>query len=431
MNTTAVQNQNTTYDNFSSYSLLNNDTSNINGTLIPYSERPETYIIPVLFFLIFVLGVLGNGTLVIIFLRHKNMRNVPNTYILSLALADLLVILTSVPFTSVVYTMESWPWGELICKSSETAKDISIGVSVFTLTALSADRFFAIVDPLKKFHTSGGGRRATRVTICTAVFIWILAICCAAPAAFGSHIKGIPENNPQFFVCYPFPTHWMGDRYAQVMVLSKFLILYVVPLVIITIFYLSMAIFLFSSTKNVPGELQGMQRQIQARKKVAITVLVFVAVFAFCFAPLHTFMMFFYFHPNAQESYNAFWHYLRIVGFCLCYINSCANPVALYFVSGTFRKYFKRYLFCRKQKRYFSSNYRNQQTTSMSLVSMKRNQSMPIRRGRPVSKVKRTNPNCAETSVTLLLGARENVCTELSYHWRRNNVENDGCGLEN
>lgn len=74
---------------------------------------------------------------------------------MSLALADLLVLITSVPFTSIVYTMESWPWGELICKISETAKDVSTGVSVFTLTALSADRFFAIVDPLKKFHTSG------------------------------------------------------------------------------------------------------------------------------------------------------------------------------------------------------------------------------------------------------------------------------------
>lgn len=51
--------------------------------------------------------------------------------------------------------MESWPWGELICKLSEAAKDLSVAVSVFTLTALSADRFFAIVDPLKKFHTSG------------------------------------------------------------------------------------------------------------------------------------------------------------------------------------------------------------------------------------------------------------------------------------
>lgn len=45
---------------------------------VPYIERPETYIVPILFFIIFVIGVLGNGTLILIFLRHKSMRNVPN-----------------------------------------------------------------------------------------------------------------------------------------------------------------------------------------------------------------------------------------------------------------------------------------------------------------------------------------------------------------
>lgn len=50
------------------------------------------------------------------------------------------VIITSVPFTSLLYTIESWPWGLAVCKLSECAKDISIGVSVFTLTALSAER---------------------------------------------------------------------------------------------------------------------------------------------------------------------------------------------------------------------------------------------------------------------------------------------------
>lgn len=74
---------------------------------IPYEMRPETYIVPVLFALIFVVGVLGNGTLVLIFIRNRNMRNVPNTYIFSLALGDLLVIVTSVPFTSTLYTVSS------------------------------------------------------------------------------------------------------------------------------------------------------------------------------------------------------------------------------------------------------------------------------------------------------------------------------------
>lgn len=55
------------------------DTDESTECYTPYAERPETYIVPVLFAIIFVVGVLGNGTLVIIFLRHRAMRNVPNT----------------------------------------------------------------------------------------------------------------------------------------------------------------------------------------------------------------------------------------------------------------------------------------------------------------------------------------------------------------
>lgn len=73
-------------------------------------------------------------------------------YIFSLALADLLVIVTCVPFTSIIYTVDSWPWGVLLCKINESVRDISIGVSVFTLTALSAERYCAIVNPLRRLQ---------------------------------------------------------------------------------------------------------------------------------------------------------------------------------------------------------------------------------------------------------------------------------------
>ncbi|ETN63196.1 hypothetical protein AND_005097 [Anopheles darlingi] len=46
---------------------------------VPYEQRPETYIVPVVFALIFIVGIVGNGTLVVIFLRHRAMRNIPNT----------------------------------------------------------------------------------------------------------------------------------------------------------------------------------------------------------------------------------------------------------------------------------------------------------------------------------------------------------------
>lgn len=64
------------------YTSVENETvlpTTTSNEYTPYSQRAETYIVPVLFFIIFVVGVLGNGTLVIIFLKHRAMRNVPNT----------------------------------------------------------------------------------------------------------------------------------------------------------------------------------------------------------------------------------------------------------------------------------------------------------------------------------------------------------------
>ncbi|CAH1407591.1 unnamed protein product [Nezara viridula] len=326
-----------------------NDTFNATSDEepIPYSERPETYIVPILFAFIFLVGVLGNGTLVLIFIRHKTMRNVPNTYILSLALGDLLVIVTCVPFTSTVYTFSTWPYGLFVCKLSEVAKDISIGVSVFTLTALSADRFFAIVDPMRKLYSSIGGKGATGCTIMIAIAIWLLAMFCASPAAIGTYIRVFkdPNNVTLFETCYPFPEEW-GPFYSRSIVMAKFLVYYAIPLTIIGFFYILMAHHLVLSTRNMPGEAQGQARQIRARKKVAKTVLAFVVVFAICFLPHHIFMLWFYNYPKAQMSYNNFWHIFRIVGFCLTFINSCVNPIALYWVSGTFRKYFNKYLLC-------------------------------------------------------------------------------------
>ncbi|XP_021957121.1 neuropeptide CCHamide-1 receptor isoform X2 [Folsomia candida] len=315
-----------------------------NDTLdyVPYSARPETYIVPILFAIIFVIGVMGNGTLIGIFVKHRTMRNVPNMYIVSLAVGDLFVILFCVPFTSTVYTVESWPYGEFVCKFSEFIKDLSIGVSVFTLTALSADRYFAIVDPMRKLH----GRRATKITCITIAGIWVLSVVMALPSAVFSYVMAIDQDPRRiFYVCYPFPPE-LGKKYPQVMVMSHFLVYYAIPLLFIGTFYIIMARHLILSTRNMPGEAQGQAKQIQARKKVAKMILSFVVIFAICFFPSHLFLLWFYFYPESEYHFNEFWNACRITGFCLSFINSCINPITLYCVSGTFRKQFNEHLFC-------------------------------------------------------------------------------------
>lgn len=97
-------------------------------------------VIPSLYLLIITMGLLGNITLMKIFISNSTMRNVPNIFISSLAAGDLLLLVTCVPVDASRYFSEEWLFGEVGCKLIPAIQLTSVGVSVFTLTALSADR---------------------------------------------------------------------------------------------------------------------------------------------------------------------------------------------------------------------------------------------------------------------------------------------------
>lgn len=92
------------------------------------------------YILIITVGLLGNITLVKIFITNSAMRSVPNIFISSLAAGDLLLLVTCVPVDAFRYFSEEWVFGEAACKLIPVIQLTSVGVSVFTLTALSADR---------------------------------------------------------------------------------------------------------------------------------------------------------------------------------------------------------------------------------------------------------------------------------------------------
>ncbi|XP_060889444.1 neuromedin-B receptor-like [Labrus mixtus] len=92
------------------------------------------------YIVIITVGLLGNITLVKIFITNSAMRSVPNIFISSLAAGDLLLLVTCMPVDAFRYFSEEWVFGEAACKLIPVIQLTSVGVSVFTLTALSADR---------------------------------------------------------------------------------------------------------------------------------------------------------------------------------------------------------------------------------------------------------------------------------------------------
>lgn len=97
-------------------------------------------VIPSIYILIICVGLLGNVTLVRICITTSSMRSVPNIFISSLAIGDLLLLVTCVPVDAFRYFYEEWIFGVVACKLIGVIQLTSVGVSVFTLTALSSDR---------------------------------------------------------------------------------------------------------------------------------------------------------------------------------------------------------------------------------------------------------------------------------------------------
>ncbi|GFO45943.1 orexin receptor type 2 [Plakobranchus ocellatus] len=80
--------------------------------------RPKYYewIFIVIYFITFVVGLVGNALVCFAVWRNHNMRTVTNVFIVNLAVGDFLVILVCLPPTLVLDVMQSWFLDTTVCK---------------------------------------------------------------------------------------------------------------------------------------------------------------------------------------------------------------------------------------------------------------------------------------------------------------------------
>ena len=109
------------------------DLENANTDFILYRKLQWWFmcLIPPTYAVIFIVGIIGNGSLLYIIGCNKLMRTIPNLLIFNLAVGDLLALICTVPFTVTIYTHTSWPFGSFICRASEFAKVLTPFKSYF------------------------------------------------------------------------------------------------------------------------------------------------------------------------------------------------------------------------------------------------------------------------------------------------------------
>ncbi|XP_021569645.1 galanin receptor type 3-like [Carlito syrichta] len=101
--------------------------------------------VPVVFALIFLLGIVGNGLVLAVLLQPgpsawQEPGSTTDLFILNLAVADLCFILCCVPFQAAIYTLDAWLFGALVCKAVHLLIYLTMYAGSFTLAAVSVDR---------------------------------------------------------------------------------------------------------------------------------------------------------------------------------------------------------------------------------------------------------------------------------------------------
>ncbi|EEB20399.1 class A rhodopsin-like G-protein coupled receptor GPRcck1, putative [Pediculus humanus corporis] len=129
-------------DNLTSFSLK------YSKTLLETLWKNGKWEIP-LYSIIFFLAVVGNIVVILTLVKNIRMRTNTNVFLLNLAVSDLILAVLCMPFTLIGTLLRDFVFGETMCKLVPYLQATSVAVSVWTLVAISIERYYAICHPLR------------------------------------------------------------------------------------------------------------------------------------------------------------------------------------------------------------------------------------------------------------------------------------------
>ena len=108
--------------------------------LVPWVINEYFFPIVITHSVTFLVGVIGNLLVVFVMAGDRKSRTATNLFLVSLALADLLLLIVCAPLETLQYFVVQWDVGGTVCKMAKYAEILSAVASVLNLTAVSLER---------------------------------------------------------------------------------------------------------------------------------------------------------------------------------------------------------------------------------------------------------------------------------------------------
>jgi hypothetical protein len=281
---------------------------------------------------VFIVGITGNGVLLTIFIRHKEIRTFPNSMLMNLTAVDCLTLLISVLLDYFRYR-SAWQLGVLMCKLFILSDYMFTAVSVYSVVTLSVQRFMT-VRQLPSGAMCHVGKKTKYVLVAT---VWALGFILTLPHGLKADVVKAKCKEPTF------------GEFAT----SDLVVFCILPVILVAVFTGLTAARIRKSAGSIPGEGAGQER-LRHRRIVSSTVLTaLVALFVVSYTPYFLFTFLIFQFDISREGWQYYMFF--IVTFYPRYLNCCFNPLILFVMSSSYRARVKECICCGKRRHWMEA----------------------------------------------------------------------------
>ncbi|XP_005491405.3 thyrotropin-releasing hormone receptor [Zonotrichia albicollis] len=333
---------------------MENGSASGNQSLGRMPRQPlELQVVTILLVLLICgVGIAGNAMVVLVVLRTKHMVTPTNCYLVSLAVADLIVLLAA-GLPNISEVVASWVYGYAGCLCITYLQYLGINISAWSIAAFTVERYIAICHAIKA-QLLCTVSRARRII----ASLWLFTSLYCLMWFFLVDTTQVTFSDGAQVIC--------GYRVSRNLYMPiyflDFAVFYVIPLGLATVLYGLIARILFVSP--LPGTPQqqhsflgsvhmgsslrlsgrGTRGALSSRRQVTKMLAVVVALFAVLWLPYRTLVVV---NSFVDPPYLNTWFLL----FCrLCiYLNSAINPIIYNLMSQKFRAAFRKLYKCQEK----------------------------------------------------------------------------------
>ncbi|CAB1333973.1 unnamed protein product [Coregonus sp. 'balchen'] len=313
--------ENSTYNYDEDY-VYKEDCSSEDGVGVRFGA----VFLPMLYSLMLVLGLLGNGLVLVILVQKRRSWSVTDTFILHLGVADTLLLLT-LPLLA-AQAAGGWRFGTPLCKITGAMFTINFYCGIFLLACISLDRYLSVVHAVQMYS-----RRKPWMVQASCLSVWLLSLLLSIPDwHFLESVRDTGRDKVECVHNYPSLSQSGFDWR-----LASRLLYHTVG------FLLPSAVLLFCNScilLRLQRGSQGLQKQRAVR-----VILALVLVFFLCWTPYNITLMVDTFQGRPGESDSESCENGRkalenilVVTFALACLHACLNPVLHLGLCRNFRR---------------------------------------------------------------------------------------------